>query len=238
MKSIAEQVTNSSQVPEKEYFIDKVGVNGAVVSTADELRAAIDAGKETICVYGQIDLGDISNTGGITLAENQKLVGVNYFGNFSNGEGFSGISGVAKTVARSLITVDNKAGCIISDLSIDYKDSLIGGNSNAIYIKRNNAMAELRNLDITMQTNESNGYMKGAICADYGSADIGGKINIQTSGGAAKGIVLTSSPSEVNILSDAVININTAGKYSTGMQVNYQSSLNIATGARVDIVTL
>ena len=143
MKSIAEQVTNSSQVPEKEYFIDKVGANGAVVSTADELRAAINAGKETICVYGQIDLGDISTTDGITLAENQKLVGVNYFGTFSNGEGFSGISGVAKTVARSLITVD-KAGGVVSDLKLEYKNEYkVMGEAQAIKVEGATSTAEL-----------------------------------------------------------------------------------------------
>lgn len=235
MKSIAEQVTNSSQVPEKEYFIDKVGANGAVVSTADELRAAIDAGKETICVYGQIDLGDISTTDGITLAENQKLVGVNYFGRFSNGEGFSGISGVAKTVAQNLITID-KTGCLVSDLSIDYRCENLLGYKGAIGVTGANNTVELRNLNVVAKVPDEYVSGKAAIRVDgQASANVGGKIDIKTLGRQCCGFSVGTN-STLNILSDAVVNINTSGDSSHGYSV-YDGTLNIASGARVNITT-
>ena len=108
MKAIAEQ-TESPRVPEKEYFENRVGANGAVVTTADELRAAIDSGKETLCVYGNIDLGDISISGGLQLKENQKLVGVGYYGDYSNGEDFSSLSATASVANKNLIDI-TKAG--------------------------------------------------------------------------------------------------------------------------------
>ena len=84
MQSITTQAGAVGQVLSKEDLQGLVGTNGAVVETADELRAAINSGKETICVYGNIDLGDITDTGGISLQANQKLVGAGYFGDNVN----------------------------------------------------------------------------------------------------------------------------------------------------------
>ena len=236
MKSIAEQVSPNVPVPDKEYFLDKVGANGAVVSTADELRAAINDGKETICVYGKIDLGDISTTGGITLAENQKLVGVEYFGHFANGEGFSKISGIAKTVNQNLITINN-AGGVVSDLSINYENDVVsGGNLFAsIMVSSSTATAELRNLDINVKTNYDNTVSKDAICVNMSAnVYIGNKINIQTSGGYSRGIEINNN-SSMNILSDAVVNINTSSNSGYALYSLNSSQLNILTGARVDV---
>ena len=82
--AVAMEAASITAVPDKEWFIKQVGENGAVVSTAQELRDAVAAGKETICVYGAIDLGDISTSGGLELKANQKLVGIGYFGNYDN----------------------------------------------------------------------------------------------------------------------------------------------------------
>ncbi len=137
MKAIAEQVnTSTSPVPEKSYFEKLVGENGAVVSTADELRAAVTSGKETICVYGQIDLGDISTTGGLQLQENQKLVGVNYFGNFADGEGFSSISGVASSTLQNLVNITEN-GCLVSNLDFCFNNTYSTGNCYVIQIDGN-----------------------------------------------------------------------------------------------------
>ena len=80
MQSITTQAGAVGQALSKEDLQGLVGANGAVVTTADELRDAINSGKETICVYGNIDLGDITDTGGLALKTNQKLVGAGYFG--------------------------------------------------------------------------------------------------------------------------------------------------------------
>ena len=73
MEAVVGQAESIVKVPAKEYFENLVGDNGAVVSTEAELRDAITSGKEIICVYGAIDLGDITTTGGLELQENQKL---------------------------------------------------------------------------------------------------------------------------------------------------------------------
>ena len=238
MKSIAEQVSSSSQVPDKAFFEEKVGENGAVVSTAQELKDAITAGKETICVYGAIDLGDISTTGGITLAENQKLVGVNYFANFSNGEGFSKISGFTETTNRALITVD-KAGAIISDLSFDYKNmSLTGDKLGVIYVNGTKASADLRNLDMTMQNDENGPYRKMAIMARDSTVNLGGKIDVQTSGNRAVGIGAYGDNANITIAADAMVNVNSIGTGgANGLYCAY-GNFNIASGDRVNIETV
>ena len=81
--AVANQAYEVAEIPEKEWFIDKVGENGAVVSTAQELKDAITSGKETICVYGKIDYFDGEE---INLKDGQKLVGTEYFTGFSGVE--------------------------------------------------------------------------------------------------------------------------------------------------------
>ena len=133
-KAVANQALETAKVPDKAFFEEKIGANGVVVSTAQELRDAIAAGKETICVYGAIDLGDISASDGLELKENQKLVGVGYFGNFDTDTNkFSSLSATAGT-AKNMISV-TQSGCEISDLSINYTNSNISTNDfYAIYI--------------------------------------------------------------------------------------------------------
>ena len=147
MKAIAEQVNTGSYVPEKEYFVNEVGANGAVVSTADELRDAVNSGKETICVYGKIDLGDISTTGGLSLQENQKLVGVNYFGNYKDGIKISSISATDSVAGHALIDI-KKTGCLVSDLSLNYENNVTTGNAFAIKSEGTGVVTNLQNLDI------------------------------------------------------------------------------------------
>ena len=59
---------------DKSWYEAQVGANGAVVETEDELKAALAAGKETIVVYGKINI-----TSTVNLQKNQKLVGTEYF---------------------------------------------------------------------------------------------------------------------------------------------------------------
>ncbi|MBR4106720.1 MAG: hypothetical protein IKK52_05405, partial [Alphaproteobacteria bacterium] len=58
---IAKETYEAAIIPEKAWFEAQVGPNGAVVTSAQELRAAINANKSTICVYGHIDLGNITS---------------------------------------------------------------------------------------------------------------------------------------------------------------------------------
>ena len=63
MTSIANQAGTIAKIPSKEDIAQQLGENGAVVTTAQELYDAINSGKETICVYGHIDLGNIDDNG-------------------------------------------------------------------------------------------------------------------------------------------------------------------------------
>ena len=153
MKALAEQVQlQTSEIPDKATMEAKVGANGAVVSTAQELRDAVNSGKETICVYGAIDLGDISASGGLNLQANQKLVGVNYFGNYgTKGQEFSSITATSSS-AQDLINIAQD-GCLVSDLSLDYTSS--GGNT----IDSSNIMT-IQNLTIKHSSDSNSAFLE------------------------------------------------------------------------------
>ena len=74
--AIATEALAATKIPSKEWFEAQVGENGAVVTTAQELKDAINSGKETICVYGKIDYLDNET---LTLKAGQKLVGTEYY---------------------------------------------------------------------------------------------------------------------------------------------------------------
>ena len=143
--AIAQATANSAledlKIPEKSYFESLVGENGAVVSSKEELINAVKAGKEEICIYGEIDMGDQN----ITLKDNQKLVGIGYYGKFdSDTDKFSSLkfeydgTGSFSAISSS---ADNN---IISDLSIDVKSN---GGGRCIYLNSaNNTLVQ--NIDI------------------------------------------------------------------------------------------
>lgn len=239
MKAIAEQVNASgSYVPDKSYFIKEVGANGAVVSTADELRDAVNSGKETICVYGKIDLGDISATGGLQLQENQKLVGVNYFGNYKDGEGFSSISATDSVTNHSLIDI-KKTGCLVSDLSLSYENTVITGNAYVIKSEGVDVVTDLQNLDIIAKfSDDKNATAIRSAIASINQAEnkIKDSINIQTSGQFGYGI-LTSNKAHSTIHSNANVNIIILGYNSHGICNNNFSELNVERSAAINIST-
>ena len=220
MKAIAEQVNTGVYVPEKSYFEKLVGANGAVVTNAEELRAAVDSGKEEICVYGKIDLGDISTTGGLNLQENQKLVGVNYYGNFgTEGEEFSSISATS-TTAKNLIDI-TKTGCLVSDLNLDCSKGY-----NAIVINGTQVSAKLSNLDILSN--------KRAIYNTGGSSiTVEGKINLKTYGTYGAGIC--SIDNSICNINNAQIVINTDETYGIGLWAERQGTINVNQGTYIKI---
>ena len=230
MKAIAEQVNTGVYVPEKSYFEEKVGANGAVVSTAEELRAAIDSGKEEICVYGKIDLGDISTPGGLELQENQKLVGVNYYGNFgTEGEEFSSISATS-SAAKILIDI-TKTGCLVSDLSLSYelnKESTSIIEAIAVRVYGHSANADLKNLNI--KNDFTTGGNKAGIHISSGVANISGKINIKVTSPVGQGIY--NLRGTLNIKSGSIVNIETE---SVGIHNTESGRIDIEQGANLYI---
>ena len=94
-KIITEEANKNNMLPTrpieltKEMLEEKVGSNGAVVTTAQELRNAISANKEIICVYGEIDYFENE---AITLRTGQKLVGTEYYTGYTGTEKLSKIN--------------------------------------------------------------------------------------------------------------------------------------------------
>ena len=222
--AVATQVNCSGNIPDKSYFEEKVGENGAVVTTAQELKDAIAAGKETICVYGAIDLGDISTTGGLTLQENQKLVGVGYYGNFSGGKDFSSITASANTKAQNLITI-SKTGNLVSDLSVDYKSSLADTNGYAAIRIDTNAEVDLKNLNIDANF---------TAIRNRGKLELNGNFSIETKAEWGHGI-LSEDNSICNVDSETCLNIKTVQASSKGIWAIRNAVVNIASESSVRI---
>ena len=209
MKAIAEQVQlQIIDIPDKATIEAKVGANGAVVSTAQELRDAITSGKETICVYGAIDLGDIKTTGNLNLQANQKLVGVNYFGNYgTKGQEFSSITA---SYSRGNYVIRAQDGCLVSDLSFTGTDT---GNSGYGFIYGVGTNIRLQNLDFQLEDATAIAANKG------GNITLSGKINIK--GNASAGIEAVNS-GFIEIASDAQVVIKTTGNSPQGKGLKFQ----------------
>ena len=219
-KAVANQALETA-IPAKEWFAEQVGENGAVVETAQELRQAIADNKATICVYGTIDLGDISTEGGLSLKANQKLVGIGYFGKFS--EQYSQIKARASTQKHMINIAQNN--CLISDLKLTF-DNSFGGNGDAnIFridggVRTNRYQSTLRILDITgsFSNTNPNGYIRGGICV-FGNSqtNIEGEINIYSSGRYSLGIA--AHEGTLNFSETSNVTIKTSGIDGNGIAV-------------------
>ena len=236
--AVATQALETAKIPSKSFFEEKVGANGAVVTTAQELRDAINAGKETICVYGAIDLGDISTENNIMLKENQKLVGVGYFGNYDTDTNkFSSITATANVVGKSFINI-NKTNCVLSDLSIKYTNTAATMYISAVNVTGNKTEASLQDLDITAKFNETEGVHKSAIAIrSSATGNISGRINLNTSGESGYGIYNASNSSILNINSGTYLQINTTGTSGSGIVTDNTATTNIYGKSVIDIKT-
>ena len=231
MEAIANQGESIIKVPSKEYFENLVGANGAVVTTAEELRNAIAANKETICVYGTIDLGDISTSGGLELKANQKLVGIGYFGDFdSDVDKFSSITAVNSGKQGNLISISQN-NSLLDGVSLHYESIIENGGGYAVYVRGSGISSTLQNLDIKCDyvlNNTSNSNFRCSIYVDKeATLNIKGSLNIQNSGDFAKGIE-AEQDSIINITEDAQVKIDTRGYYG-GYSISTGSAIiNIA----------
>ena len=233
--AVATQALETAKVPDKSFFEEKVGANGAVVTTAQELRDAIKNNKDVICVYGQITLDDIDTNGGLELKENQKLVGIGYFGNYdTDTDKFSSISATSN-VAQNLISI-TKNGCEVSDLSINYVNKDPSGRLHAICVSGTGINANIGNVDINANfadTPES----KAAICSLTGAiVNLKNNINTRISGHAGNGIFAYTNAT-ININSGAEISIKTSGEQGHAIISHTNAAINVNSGAKIDIQT-
>ena len=166
---IAQNAYEAAIIPEKAWFEAQVGPNGAVVTTAQELKAAINANKSTICVYGQIDMGEITST--ISLRANQKLVGIGYFGDFDSET--NKFSSIKATTTQGISMITTNTNVVIADLSINFEWTTDRANNKGA-VRINGDDVTLHDIDIKGKLNWT-----GAIGANnytYGIINTGGSV--------------------------------------------------------------
>ena len=164
--AIATEALTTNAIPTKGWFEAQVGENGAVVTSAQELKEAVNSGKETICVYGKIDYLDNET---LMLKAGQKLVGTEYFTGYTGKERFSQLN-CRKIVLRSTSS--------ISDLTIktNAKDTF---NYYAISSEGNNSINNLTLISASELSYE--GVFTAGIIAYSSNLELSGTIIINNS---------------------------------------------------------
>ncbi len=142
--AVATSALETNTIPPKAFFEEKVGENGAVVTTAQELKDAVAAGKETICVYGQIDLVDEF----INISNNKKLVGINYFGDFDPANNFSTIKTSFLKNDYSCVFNVKAQDCEIANLRFEH--STLNTSAAKLFVAE--ASTYMHDVDILMNT--------------------------------------------------------------------------------------
>ena len=171
--AVATQALETAKIPSKSFFEEKVGENGAVVTTAQELKDAIAAGKETICVYGTINYFENES---IQLQEGQQLVGTEYFTGYTGTEKFSQLN-FDNTGDISCNGIVMASDSLVSDLFISKTDNNKG--SSAILIQRADNVI-VNNVDIyTLNNNNFENSSYSAIKLSASTAKLTGNINIR-----------------------------------------------------------
>ena len=225
-KATASQALESA-IPAKSWFEEQVGENGAVVTTAQELQDAVNAGKETICVYGKIEFAHNQT---LNLQANQKLVGIGYFGKFDSvTDKFSALYFSGDTTAAALSLNNN---CLLSDLTVNYYNhNNINTKAIATLV---NCSAEVRNADVFADLfDEKSTIGRGALMASAGGyLKISGQSHIETSGFLAIGLWAVSNG---KIETDGDVSVLTHGYYAYGMLL--QQSAQAELGGRLKVQT-
>ena len=228
--AVATSALETNTIPPKAFFEEKVGENGTVVTTAQELKDAIAAGKETICVYGQIDYFMGQN---LILKNNQKLVGTEYFTGYTGKERCSILN-----LSGAIILNDNSS---ISDLSItaNAKKNL---NYYAIQSCGDNL---INNVTLNSFSELSDqGVFTAGIIADRSILELTGTVIINNSSNVAdvhgiynyEGATINST---ANIYTNTIrinastLNVN-SGTINLSDRVSSDGKVNIAAGATIN----
>ena len=195
-------------VPPKSYFEEKVGENGAVVTTAQELKDAVKSGKEIICVYGSIDyLGGEK----ISLHANQKLVGTEYYTGYTGKDRFSQLR-----INGTLQLYDN----YVSDLTIKFSRENTTGNIYAMIIEGDKGTNVLHNVELnSMVDSPSSAYSAGILLTNT-QASMTGNIIVNHQSNTPRGC-------GIYVYSNSVLNVD-ADLYTSNIDV--KAELNIMGG--------
>ena len=219
-------------IPDKDWFAEQAGVS-AVVSSQEELLAAVDSGKTgNIVIYGEITLDDT-----LTLKEGQNLVGVGYYGNFDAvTDKFSKLNFDISAFSQNIGLIARHSGVLIADLSFNFKLADTDG-SKGLYLgnKADNTQGNvLQNLDIRIDTSEVTEYPVKAnyVYAIYGGGfELKGNNNIYCDN-QKKVILHTVSNTYIEMRDNSVLNIDSrsgegSGIHSSILNLYDKSYLNI-----------
>ncbi len=174
-KAVADQALETA-IPAKEWFVEQAGENGAVVETAQELLDAVNSGKETVVVYGKIEL---ENTP-VVLQDNQKLVGVGYFGNFdSETDKFSQIiSRDTSMKGQSAVMMGN--GSLVADLTIEYSARYLSNNGTVMASGISGAVLRDVEINFKFAENFEEHNNSGSVVVEDSQISLEGKINLNS----------------------------------------------------------
>ena len=235
--AVATSALETNTIPPKAFFEEKVGANGAVVTTAQELKDAVAAGKETICVYGQIDYF----TGrGIRLQAGQKLVGTEYFTGYTGSQKISQINFVSTSTRNEscILLADNT---LVSDLQISLDSTASEIGTNAIHLTKINSSATVNNININMRQTQN--PVPGAASAAIKTNETGATINItghnriEGTGYYVSG-TFAHDGGTINYLSDSTTDIwlpDTNFSNGAAIYTWINATTNIAAGATVNV---
>ena len=232
--AVATSALETNTIPAKSYFEEKVGENGAVVTTAQELKDAIAAGKETICVYGKIDY---FNEETIRLQDGQKLVGTEYFTGYTGKIKFSQIELHNSNVASIKSGIEMAENSLLSDIYLVKNDI---NKDYSIVETASSANIVINNIDIyTINNNDyRNAAYKGIKATADSYAKLTGTINIRQERTvepeqplACFFAVNADANSTIDI--EAVLNISNDGYYSFALSCGPHNSS--ADNSRINI---
>ena len=212
--AIATEALAATKIPTKEWFEAQVGENGAVVTTAQELKDAVNSGKETICVYGKITFEKNEN---LIALRNQKLVGIGYFGDFdSEINKFSSITGSSDKRYAAMFEL---VGGEISDLQLNYESTFQSQESNCIQ-----GSGVVKNVDIHFSAKSYN-----YTAALSGNLTIQGNVNINVQNSFG---IFGLDGKFATIDTGACVKITTSGQKAT------YGKVFIKAGSKVSVETL
>ena len=213
--ALANSTLDTTVIPSFHDMQALVGDSGTVVTSAQELKDAVNSGVKTICVYGEINYFENETIG---LKSGQKLVGTEYFTGYTGNEKFSKINFKGNN-ERAIECRENT----ISDLALNFDcTSTTRGN---LISKDGNAKLNISNLDLNLSSlDATSGNLQGAIRAENGELAIDGTINVNGTGAFGGG--LTTFECHTTIKNGAIVNIkSTSSRYENNSFMIYRNSV-------------
>ena len=185
--ALANSTLDTTVIPSFQDMQALVGDSGTVVTSAQELKDAVNSGVKTICVYGEINYFENE---ALRLQDGQKLVGTEYFTGYTGNEKFSKIN--FKENNRYAIFT-NKTN-IISDLELNFETTTIE-RCDLIYKTYYGSNLLVNNLDLNLTAEMvQSGTGQAAISSWYGDLTISGQINIKSTNYYGGGAIIKWTP--------------------------------------------